>query len=331
VKAALAVLFASLALAPAAAAQVPTTPAPQPPAPQPPAPQPAAAKVTVSVDGFHAKGKTYVVAGQKLTATGTISPYVAGQKVVVEMLRKGKPVARRTVTVKKGKGNAGAFKAVFRARRSGVFAVRARHDANAAQAGAKSKRVRFIAFKARAGSGSSGVKVKLLQKGLAQLGYVTSRSGRFDDATGRAVLAFRKVNNMSRKAYANRAVFTEVLAGKGTFKLRYPRAGKHVEFDWSKQVLALAEGGRAVRIYHASSGKGSTPTVFGTFSFYRKQPGTNSLGMVDSNYFIRGYAIHGYHEVPTYPASHGCIRVPIPNAASIDRWIKLGDRIFVYR
>ena len=37
--------------------------------------------------------------------------------------------------------------------------------------------------------------------------------------------------------------------------------------------------------------------------------------MVDSNYFIRGYAIHGYAEVPTYAASHGCLRVPIPDAA----------------
>ena len=36
--------------------------------------------------------------------------------------------------------------------------------------------------------------------------------------------------------------------------------------------------------------------------------------MVDSNYFIRGYAIHGYAEVPTYAASHGCLRVPIPDA-----------------
>ena len=71
--------------------------------------------------------------------------------------------------------------------------------------------------------------------------------------------------------------------------------------------------------------------MLGSFRFYRKQPGTNSLGMVHSNYFIRGYAIHGYKSVPTHPASHGCLRVPIPNARSIDRWISIGDRIDVYR
>jgi lipoprotein-anchoring transpeptidase ErfK/SrfK len=52
--------------------------------------------------------------------------------------------------------------------------------------------------------------------------------------------------------------------------------------------------------------------------------------MVHSNYFIGGYAIHGYASVPNYPASHGCLRVPIPNAYSIFNWIDLGDRIFVY-
>jgi lipoprotein-anchoring transpeptidase ErfK/SrfK len=52
--------------------------------------------------------------------------------------------------------------------------------------------------------------------------------------------------------------------------------------------------------------------------------------MVDSNYFIRGYAVHGYASVPPYAASHGCIRVPIPDAASIYADISIGETIFVY-
>jgi lipoprotein-anchoring transpeptidase ErfK/SrfK len=52
--------------------------------------------------------------------------------------------------------------------------------------------------------------------------------------------------------------------------------------------------------------------------------------MYFSNYFIRGYAIHGYAEVPTFAASHGCLRVPLANAVSIYKWISLGNRIFVY-
>ena len=87
-----------------------------------------------------------------------------------------------------------------------------------------------------------------------------------------------------------------------------------MEFDWSRQVLVLAKGGRPYRIYHSSSGAPATPTVFGKFHFYLQTPGTNAKGMVHSSYFIRGYAIHGYASVPNYPASHGCLRVPIPNA-----------------
>jgi lipoprotein-anchoring transpeptidase ErfK/SrfK len=52
--------------------------------------------------------------------------------------------------------------------------------------------------------------------------------------------------------------------------------------------------------------------------------------MVDASYFIGGYAIHGYFEVPTFPASHGCVRVPIPNALSIYHWLRIGDRVDVY-
>ena len=53
--------------------------------------------------------------------------------------------------------------------------------------------------------------------------------------------------------------------------------------------------------------------------------------MVNSNYFIRGYAIHGYPDVPVYPASHGCLRVPIPNARFMFRWLDYRDRVDVYR
>jgi hypothetical protein len=185
-------------------------------------------------------------------------------------------------------------------------------------------------IKPKAHFGGHGRAVRLLQEGLRSLAYVTPVSGRYDDATGRAVLAFRKVNGMARVETPSTTIFKKLFRGKGGFTLKHPGAGRHVEFDWSRQVLVFADGGKPVRIYHASSGKPSTPTVFGTFHFYSKTPGTNAKGMVDSNYFIRGYAVHGYADVPPYAASHGCIRVPIPDAASIFNWIQLGETIFVY-
>jgi lipoprotein-anchoring transpeptidase ErfK/SrfK len=79
-----------------------------------------------------------------------------------------------------------------------------------------------------------------------------------------------------------------------------------------------------------SSGSPATPTVRGSFRVYRKDLGTNAKGMVNSSYFIRGYAIHGYAEVPPYNASHGCLRVPVPDAMSIFRWVHQGTRVDTY-
>ena len=118
--------------------------------------------------------------------------------------------------------------------------------------------------------------------------------------------------------------------GKGGFKLKYPGAGKHVEADLSRQVMVLADNGEVKHTFHISSGTAATPTIRGHFNFYRKEPGTNNVGMVNSVYFIRGYATHGYPSVPTHPASHGCLRNPIPNSLFIYNWIDIGDDIFVY-
>ena len=279
-------------------------------------------------DGLRDGGRHYAVKGQRVLVAGTLRPYVAGQSVAVTVSR-GKRATRLRARVRKV-GREGRFLVAFTARGRGRYVVRARSEASdGAKAAARALAVRSIVPSVR--RGSSGLEVRLMQRGLASLGYVIPRGGSFDAATGRALIAFRKVNGMARRPAAGRAVLGKLFRGSGGFALRYPKAGKHVEFDWSRQVLVLARGGRAERIYHSSSGTIVTPTVYGTYSFYRKQPGTNAKGMVHSNYFIRGYAIHGYKSVPNYPASHGCLRVPIPNSLSISRWIALGDRIAVYR
>ena len=118
--------------------------------------------------------------------------------------------------------------------------------------------------------------------------------------------------------------------GKGEFQLAHPGAGKHVEVDISKQVMALAENGEAKYVFHVATGAAATPSDQGGFTFYRKDPGFNSLGMYYSVYYNRGEATHGYHSVPPYPASHGCIRNPIPDSIFIYNWIDLGDKMYVY-
>jgi hypothetical protein len=316
---------ALLAGAPVAAARA------QEPVQPPPQASQRAATVSLRVrSGLSDHGARYVMRRQRVIVRGTLRVFSPGQVALLEVHRKGRRAARLRAGIGQA-GGGGRFEVHFTVRRTGTYTVRAQVVDGAGATAARSKRLKVRSINPRAGSGSSGAKVRLLQRGLDALGFATSRSGRFDGATGRAVLAFRKTNRMRRSGFASRAVYSLLFRGRGGFRLRYPKAGKHVEFDWSRQVLVLARNGRPERIYHASSGKPSTPTVFGTFHFYRRQPGTNSHGMVFSNYFVGGYAVHGYASVPNYPASHGCIRVPIPSAVPIYRWIGLGDRMYVYR
>jgi peptidoglycan hydrolase-like protein with peptidoglycan-binding domain len=179
--------------------------------------------------------------------------------------------------------------------------------------------------------GSRGSLTRLFQRRLRAMRFEARPTGRYDDATARAVMAWRKLNGRARIYSADAGVVRGVLAGRGGWKVRHPDAGHHVEADLSLQVLALIDGDRVQHVYPTSSGKPSTPTVLGTYRFYSKTPGINQKGMVDSNYFVRGYAIHGYYDVPPWNASHGCLRVPIPDARTIFNWIRLGDRIFVER
>ena len=121
-----------------------------------------------------------------------------------------------------------------------------------------------------------------------------------------------------------------IARGQGAFAIRHPEHGRHIEADLSRQVIALIAGGKVRRIYPVSSGKPSTPTLTGAFRVYLKTPGTNAKGMVDAAYFTGPYATHGYASVPTFAASHGCLRVPVGDARSLFTWIRDGTRVDVY-
>jgi L,D-transpeptidase catalytic domain len=325
---------ASAATTPPAPAVTPTTPAP-PAAPAPvPAPPPPAAPVAGQIKLViqHAFGKpAFVVAGSRMVVRGIVIPYVAAQKVKVSFYRDGRKVEVKTVSVLPLGNGAGQFHIGYSSSSEGLVTVRAAHYATPQQAAfaGRSENVRFAS--PDLSGGDSGPSVRLLQSELNALHFVVPLNGVFDEATGRAVIAYRKMTGLARVPSTNLTVFKKLQEGAGTFHVRYPDDGRHVEGDLTRQVLAEIEPGGHVRaLYTMSSGKPSTPTVIGRFRVYNRTPGTNSEGMVDSSYFIRGYAIHGYAEVPTYAASHGCLRVPIPNALSIYDWVQYGTPVDVY-
>jgi lipoprotein-anchoring transpeptidase ErfK/SrfK len=320
-RAALLAVGVALLVPAAAAAQ---TPVPAPPPPPPPPPKPAiameAAKVYVAGhDEVALRGKAYRL-------RGTMTPAVLGQKVTLEIHRNGNKV--RTVRVPVAAD--GSFSRRMKTKRAGRYSVRASHVATPQLAAKRGPKVTVEVVEPRAAQGAHGPLVRLLQRGLDKLAYAVPRNDSYDAATGRAVMAFRKVNGMPRRYDADRTVIEKVLAGRGGFKPRHRDAGHHVEADISRQVLALIDGGKVVDTYHTSTGAPATPTIIGSFRVYMKDPGTNAKGMVKSSYFIRGYAIHGYVDVPAFNASHGCLRVPIPDAQRIYDWVHMGTRVITY-
>ena len=322
----------ALAAAPATALSTPSTPSvPSGSAPVKAAKKQAKVRVWI-ISGLYDGGKQWQLQGGKVGVRGNVKPYVKGQTVLVTIRQGGHKLVSYRVKVHKGKHGKGRFSASLPVTSSGSdLVVRAKHQGSAKQRKGLSNKTGFGAIWPSVGGGSSGDAVRLLQLGLTQQAYSTPLSGYWDDGTARAVLAFRKVNYLSHDSTADRDVFRRLFHGDGAFRLRSGSPGTHVEADLSRQVLVLAQNGRAWRTFTISSGKPSTPTVKGNFNFYRKSPGYNSHGMYYSSYFYGGYAVHGYADVPpNYPASHGCLRTPIPDAQFIYNNISIGEPIYVY-
>ena len=261
---------------------------------------------------------------------GVVAAYVPGQRVTLHVFDNGALVLSRTVRVHRD-GAHGVFRDSLRIGGTGRLTVRAIHFATPAQRRLVSAAFSLWLVAPQVYPGEVSYAVRILQHQLSARHYVIGAPGVYDARTQRAVLAFRKMAGLVRDAVADATVFGARAAGEGTFTIRYPSQGRHVEGDLTHQVLALiGSNGVVQRLYPMSSGKPSTPTTLGSFTVYLKEFGTNSDGMVDSNFFNGGDAIHGYAEVPTYAASHGCLRVPIPDAASIYAWVQLDTPVDVY-
>ncbi|MFF5173821.1 L,D-transpeptidase family protein [Micromonospora sp. NPDC000089] len=182
--------------------------------------------------------------------------------------------------------------------------------------------------------GSRGAAVTSLQRRLAALHYdVGAADGVFGGSTFHAVVAFQKVNGLGRDGIVGPRTWA-ALAHPVVPRPRYTHTGYSVEANLDRQVLYLARKGAVVRILDASSGKSSTPTPTGNFTIQRRIDGwrQSSLGLLwRPNYFHNGYAVHGATSVPNFPASHGCVRVPIPAMNRLWSVIGVGMPVHIYR
>jgi hypothetical protein len=124
------------------------------------------------------------------------------------------------------------------------------------------------------------------------------------------------------------------------------------EFIFNPRAHAWAvynESGERVKTGRASGGKGFCPdirrscrTIVGTFRVLSKGGAScrskiypiRTHGGAPMPYCMRfsekGYAIHGSYSVPNYNASHGCIRVPPPEAKWLSQnFMQTGTKVVV--
>ncbi len=287
---------------------------------------------TVKIKPFGLRGGRAKIMS-KVTIGGNIKPYSPGQRVRVRFFHNARQFTARKVKVKKGPGKFGTFRASVYTKRGGKYAAQAKYFGQSGKnpiskdsTVRKSWKVRFTALS----PGQCGRTIRGFRKALNDLAMVPSNNGCFDGKMQRAVLAYRKLNALGRSPVATKSVVEKVFNRKGRYKVLRPELGDHMEASLSRQVLVFAKGGRPYAIFPIASGAPATPTVLGTYSVYRLDPGYNEIGMYYSAYFIRGYATHGYKSVPNYPASHGCLRTFIADQPRIYGMQYIGQPIYVY-
>jgi peptidoglycan hydrolase-like protein with peptidoglycan-binding domain len=186
------------------------------------------------------------------------------------------------------------------------------------------------------------MQIKEAEQRLAALGYWAGPvDGVFDAGSRSALIAFQKYEGRPVTAKLTLAELEAIRASEGP-KAREP-GYEHVEVDVDRQVLLIINDAGNVKTLPVSTGNdkpflvdGQTSIAYtprGRFVVYDKTYGWEDgvLGSVYyANYITGGVAIHGYETVPTTPASHGCIRIPMFAAREVSKLLRLGTIVLVY-
>jgi hypothetical protein len=303
----------------------PTTPTPAPPV--------TAVKSSARLfvpDLFVVHRKSLIVPDRGMHVIGEVRPYVAGQTVTFTVSLGRKVVSKQTFRVKLSPNKKyGRFSTVVKAPAPGILHLTVVHKRTAQMQGFTSSRG-VESVNTHAGFGATGAFVQLIQQKLAALHFYIPQSGVYDEKTGLAIDAYHRLLRHGTSQSLDGLTISELLAGRGSFPIRYPGDGRHAEGNLGLQLLALIDHGKVEAIYPISSGKPSTPTILGRFHVYMRTPGYLPDGMYYSDFFTGGYAIHGFDPAPDYAASHGCMRLPITDAISVWNWLAIGDGVDSY-
>jgi hypothetical protein len=157
------------------------------------------------------------------------------------------------------------------------------------------------------------------------------------------VWAFESLYGFPANGVVNTLQEADILVSKPAPMLRPDLGPTHTEVDLDKQILMVFRNNALQLITHVSTGSGRhycdngdcgvAVTPVGDFHFYRRISGwrVSKLGeLYNPVYFSGGFAVHGEPEVPNYPASHGCVRIPMGISQYFPSLVNNGDTIAVF-
>jgi len=194
----------------------------------------------------------------------------------------------------------------------------------------------------------SGEDVADLQRSLAAAGFYHSAvDGHFGRTTASAVVAFHKYLGLERSSVFNALDWIRLAMLPDPGLPNRWTESDYLEVDLTRQLLFLVEDGELTQVIPVSAGGGYTyisprtgnvvtaNTPRGDFLLKWHQLGWRCDPVTDwcvYKYwaFTNFYGIHGYHQVPTYPASHGCIRVETWDADWLERHLTVGMPLHVW-
>lgn len=268
----------------------------------------------------------------KLRVTGTARPFLgapvsvrvtpssySGRVILRSRTAAGEAVKR--VSVHRGRAHGVApVNAVGRIRITG----QTRATNQFASASTK-KRVRVRGRTLR--RGSKGRDVSALMKRLRKLGFLIPGKGRrYTFAMSEVAMAFHKAYGMRRSYVWGQRSWKRISRLSHGPRPRYGGKNTHVEVYKGRQVMMIVRNGKPISIIHVSTGRtGNTP--IGNFRIISLLP--NYLPYFEG--FLGNFGLHGYHTVPPYPASHGCVREPIWAARFTWRHTGIGTPVHIYR
>jgi N-acetylmuramoyl-L-alanine amidase len=282
-----------------------------------------ALSVVPKVDVNTPTGRAFL--GARLLAS--VAPAAYTGRVLITVLKYDRVVARVSARVVDGR-----LSVRIPTPGLGGFSVRLAFPASG-ELDARTASTRAYATARTLRVGSQGADVRALHARLRALRFrIPGLYTYFSTRTFDSVVAFQKTFGLPRTGVVGGQTWNMLGRVRGV-RPKYSRPSLHIEIDKSRQILMIVRRGAVSAVIPISSGAtGNTPV--GAFRILWKAPATSTwLGsaiLYRTMTFHGNFAIHGYYSVPVYPASHGCVRVPMWLANWLYVQSPVGERVYVY-